>query len=100
LVSSQTTADGPQPPPDLEAPECELWYAITAEWRGTPTSFHMLADALRTHARARECAAVVAEEGLQVSGRDNQPRAHPLLAAERSALASYHRQLKLLGIKY
>jgi hypothetical protein len=42
----------------------------------------------------------VAVEGMTLVGRDKQVRAHPLLAIERSAIASYQRQLKTLGIKF
>jgi len=42
----------------------------------------------------------LAAEGMIVEGRDGQTRAHPLLAVERSAVASYQWQLKTLGIKF
>src|SRR5262249_2983827 len=100
LVSSSPVENSPPPPADLGAPECEIWRDIVADWRGPRLSYAVLADALRVHQTPREARATVAEEGMTVVGRDKQVRAHPLLAIERSAIASYQRQLKVLGIKF
>jgi hypothetical protein len=100
LVSSSPGENAPAPPDDLGEPEREIWRDIVADWRGPRLSYAVLADALRAHQTAREARATVAEEGMTVVGRDNQVRAHPLLAIERSAIASYQRQLKTLGIKF
>jgi hypothetical protein len=100
LVASSPIENSPPPPDDLGEPEREIWRDIVADWRGPRLSYAVLADALRAHQTAREARATVAEEGMTVVGRDNQVRAHPLLAIERSAIASYQRQLKTLGIKF
>jgi hypothetical protein len=100
LVSSSPVENSPPPPDDLGEPEREIWRDIVADWRGPRLSYAVLGDALRAHQTAREARATVAEEGMTVVGRDNQVRAHPLLAIERSAIASYQRQLKVLGIKF
>ena len=103
LVSSSlppSSVNPPPPPEDLGEPEQQIWRDIVADWRGPRLSYAVLADALRAHQTAREARATVAEEGMTVVGRDNQVRAHPLLAIERSAIASYQRQLKVLGIKF
>jgi P27 family predicted phage terminase small subunit len=100
LVASSPAENAPAPPDDLGEPEREIWRDIVADWRGPRLSYAVLADALRAHQTAREARSTVAEEGMTVVGRDNQVRAHPLLAIERSAIASYQRQLKALGIKF
>jgi len=103
LVSSSlapSSVNPPPPPDDLGEPERQIWRDIVAEWRGPRVSYALLADALRAHQCARKCSEVIAAEGMTVEGRDGQTRAHPLLAVERSAIASYQRQLKTLGIKF
>ena len=100
LVSSSPAENSPAPPDDLGEPEREIWRDIVCDWRGPRLSYAVLADALRAHQTAREARATVAEEGMTVVGRDGQTKAHPLLAIERSAIASYQRQLKVLGIKF
>jgi hypothetical protein len=100
LVATSLPDESPPPPDDLAAPERAIWCAITAEWRGTPSSFVMLATALKAHQRARECGEIIEAEGMCVTGRDGQTKAHPLLAVERSATASFQRQLKALKVKF
>jgi P27 family predicted phage terminase small subunit len=103
LVSSSpplSPINPPPPPDDLEEPERVIWRDIVAEWRGPRLSYAVLLDALRAHQTARKCSEVIAVEGMTVEGRDGQTKAHPLLAVERSAIASYQRQLKTLGIKF
>jgi len=100
LVVSSPSSEVPPPPTDLGEPECEIWHAIAAEWKGTRASFLVLADALKAHQRAREIGEIIEKEGYTETGRDGQNKPHHLLAAERSATASYQRQLKQLGIKF
>jgi|SRR5215467_388196 len=100
LVSSAQVENPPPPPEDLGEPERQIWRDIVADWRGPRLSYAVLADALKAHQCARKCSEVVAAEGMTVEGRDGQLKAHPLLAIERSAIASYQRQLKVLGIKF
>ena len=92
--------DHPPPPPELEAPEAAVWNAIVQEFKGPPVAYMVLVDALKARQRARECAAIIEREGYTETGRDGQNKPHHLLAAERSATASYQRQLKSLGIKF
>src|SRR5215470_9066867 len=103
LVSSSlapSSVNPPPPPEDLGEPEQQIWRDIVADWRGPRVSYALLADALRAHQCARKCSEAITREGMTVEGRDGQTRAHPLLAVERSAIASYQRQLKTLGIKF
>jgi hypothetical protein len=103
LVSSSlapSSVNPPPPPEDLGEPEQQIWRDIVADWRGPRVSYALLADALRAHQCARKCSEAIAREGMTVEGRDGQTRAHPLLAVERSAIASYQRQLKTLRIKF
>jgi P27 family predicted phage terminase small subunit len=100
LVASSTPNNPPPPPDHLEEPEAALWRAIVAEFRGPAVAYLVLADALKAHQRARQCSEIIEAEGYSETGRDGQAKAHHLLAAERSATASYQRQLKALGIKF
>jgi hypothetical protein len=100
LVSSSPPTEAPPPPDDLEEPERQIWRDIVAEFKGPPVAYHILADALKARQRARECGEIIEKEGYSETGRDGQSKPHHLLAAERSATASYQRQLKALGIKF
>jgi len=100
LVSLSRSNPPPPAPDHLEEPERVIWRAVVAEFKGPRLSYEILADALKAHQCARKCSEIVAAEGMTVEGRDGQLKAHPLLAIERSATASYQRQLKTLGIKF
>src|SRR5262249_55090215 len=66
---------------------------------GSRASFTLLVTGLEAHQRARECREIIEAEGLTVTGRDGQPRAHPLINAERDARRSFAAVFKKLGIK-
>jgi hypothetical protein len=100
LVASSPPNEAPAPPDDLAEPEREIWTAICSDFRGPQASYLVLADALKAHQRAREIGAIIESEGYSETGRDGQSKPHHLLAAERSATASYQRQLKALGVKF
>ena len=100
LVASATPNNAPSPPDNLEPPEAAIWRAIVAEFKGPAVAYLVLGDALKSHQRARQCAEIIEQDGYTETGRDGQNKPHHLLAAERSATASYQRQLKALGIKF
>jgi hypothetical protein len=100
LVASSPPDHPPPPPDDLEEPEREIWRDIVAEFKGPRIAYRVLADALKAHQRSRELGEIIEEQGYSEIGRDGQSKPHHLLAAERSATASYQRQLKALGVKF
>lgn len=53
---------------------------------------------VKTVQRLVEVEATLAEAGIVVGGSKQQPRAHPLLAAERSLRADVSRELERLGL--
>lgn len=59
----------------------------------------VLLTALEAHGRARQCRETIDREGLTVTGRDNQVKPHPLLAAERDARAQWLAGVKALGLE-
>ena len=99
LVAISPPPDVPQPPPHLGEPERAIWAYIVADWSGSRASFAVLTAGLEAHQRARECREIIGEEGMVVTGRDNQPRAHPLINAERDARRAFAQTFRQLGIK-
>jgi P27 family predicted phage terminase small subunit len=99
LVVSQPTDHRPPPPDYLGAPERQIWADVVADWKGSRSSFSVLASGLESHQRAREARETIDEEGLTIIGRDGQPKAHPLCSVERDARAAFQRTFKQLGIK-
>ena len=100
LVATSPPDILPPPPDHLGAPEQQIWRDILRDWRGTDASLAVLASGLEVLQRARECRQVINEEGLTVTGRDGQVKAHPLLIAERAAHKQFQATLKQLGIKF
>jgi P27 family predicted phage terminase small subunit len=99
LVASQPADDPPPPPAHLGEREQAIWNAVAADWKGTAASFIVLTTALEAHQRAREARQIIDDEGMVVTGRDGQSKAHPLCSVERDARAAFQRTIKQLGIK-
>jgi P27 family predicted phage terminase small subunit len=99
LISSSPSADQPPPPDHLGEPEKQIWRDILRDWKGTDASLAVLASALEILQRAHECRQIIDDEGLTVTGRDGQVKAHPLLIAERAAHKQFQTTLRQLGIK-
>jgi P27 family predicted phage terminase small subunit len=70
-----------------------------ADWTGSRASFAVLVAGLEAHQRAREAREIIAAEGMVVTGRDGQVKAHPLINAERDARRAFAQTFKQLGIK-
>jgi P27 family predicted phage terminase small subunit len=88
-----------QPPAHLGEPERQIWDDVMRGWSGEQASFAVLCSGLEAHQRARECREIIADEGLIVTGRDGQSKAHPLINAERDARRAFQQTFKQLGIK-
>jgi P27 family predicted phage terminase small subunit len=100
LVAAQPFKDDlPPAPAHLAAPEREIWSDVVREFSGTAASLAVLAAGLEARERARECRAIIAAEGLTVTGRDGQTKSHPLCAVERDSAAAFQRTFRALGIK-
>ena len=70
---------------------------------GDGPSQSLLRTALEAHQRARECREAVDRDGMTLPDRFGQLKAHPLLSAERDALAAFlnamrHLALDLTGV--
>jgi P27 family predicted phage terminase small subunit len=100
LIASQPIDEPPpSPPPHLGEPEQRIWRGVTADYAGTPASFAVLCSGLEAHQRARECREIIECDGMVVTGRDGQTKAHPLINAERDARRAFQQTFKALGIK-
>jgi P27 family predicted phage terminase small subunit len=98
-VSTALPDQPPEPPPHLEPPERQIWNDVVAEWSGSKASFAVLTSGLEAHMRARQCAAIIDEEGMVTLGRDGQPRVHPLCQVERANRKAFEQVFRQLGIK-
>ncbi|MGB3744674.1 MAG: P27 family phage terminase small subunit [Xanthobacteraceae bacterium] len=99
LVASSPPDVPPAPPPHLGEPERQIWDDVVRDFRGTSAAFAVLTSGLEAHMRARECRAILAEEGLTVTGRDGQTKAHPLCTVERQYLKAFQQTFHQLKIK-
>ena len=100
LVTSRPSTADPSPPPShLGAPERKIWANVVAEYQGTLTSLSVLASGLEAHQRAREAREIIETEGMVVTGRDGQSKAHPLCTVERDARKAFQQTFRYLGIK-
>jgi hypothetical protein len=60
----------------------------------------VLATALEAHRRSRECREAILREGMTITGRDGQAKAHPLLAVERDARRAFLAAVRALGLAW
>jgi hypothetical protein len=97
--SNRKARKGPPPPPHLEAPERKLWMAITRENHfESEAALALLRSTLEAHQRARTCRETVDREGPIYRDRFNQPKPHPLIAAERDARAAFVAGMRSLNL--
>jgi len=97
--SNRKARKGPPPPPHLEAPERKLWTAIIGEHAfESEAALALLRSTLEAHQRARTCRETVDREGAIYRDRFNQPKPHPLIAAERDARAAFVAGMRSLNL--
>jgi len=82
LIAPLPPSNFPAAPSHLGQEETRIWDDVVREYRGTDASLALLTSGLECHLRARECRETIAREGMVVFGRDDQAKAHPLLAVE------------------
>ena len=89
-----------QPPDHLGEPERQIWKHVFSDYElSTETAVHVLTTALEAHQRCREARQRIEEDGTVVTGRDGQPKPHPLLSTERDARAQWLAAIKQLGLE-
>jgi hypothetical protein len=93
--------DPPPPPDHLGQPERELWGHFFREYQLEGIIAETFVEmALCAHMQARTCGERIrADGGPVIAGRYGQPKAHPLLSAERRAWATYFVALKALKLE-
>jgi len=86
-------------PPQLGAEARRWWDRIVAAYEIEDEGGRLLLQtAMEAFQLMRECQAAIARDGLVTRGSKRQPRAHPLLAAERDARAQMLAALKQLNL--
>jgi hypothetical protein len=89
----------PLPPKHLLQPERKIWKAIVHESTfDSEASVALLQATLESHQRARLCRETVDREGATYLDRFDQPKPHPLLAAERDARSAFIAGMKALNL--
>jgi len=90
---------GPPPPKHLAVPERRLWTAIIREnLFDSEAALSILRSTLEAHQRARTCRETVDREGAIYRDRFDQPKPHPLIAAERDARAAFVAGMRALNL--
>ncbi|WMT78856.1 P27 family phage terminase small subunit [Bradyrhizobium sp. Ash2021] len=80
-------------------PERRLWVSILRENAiEGEAALSLLKSTLESHQRARLCREQVDNEGSTYLDRFEQPKPHPLLAAERDARASFLAGMRALKL--
>jgi hypothetical protein len=97
--STRRERKDPAPPKHLQLPERRLWASILREnvIEGE-AALSILKSTLEAHQRARLCREQVDREGSTYLDRFEQPKPHPLLAAERDARASFVAGMRALRL--
>ena len=95
--SNRRARKGPPPPKHLALPERRLWEAILRE-NLLDSALSILRTTLEAHQRARTCRETVDSEGPIYRDRFNQPKPHPLIAAERDARAAFVAGMRALNL--
>jgi hypothetical protein len=86
-------------PAHLEEPEANLFRAIIRDFKfDDDASIELLTQAMEAKMRARRCRESIDKIGEVWRDDKNNLRPHPLLAAERSARASYAGFMRLLRL--
>src|SRR5262245_61418996 len=75
-----------------------LWTDVVSSWQIDPAALTILAVGCEELMRKDAARAIVDREGMALSDRFGQSRAHPMLAVERDARAGLLRALKQLGL--
>jgi len=98
-----TPARPPTPPPPapshLEKAEKTVWADLVSRFVfDDPGSYELLSSAMDARCRMRRCRQAINKDGETFIDPKGCLRPHPLLAAERSARASYLHAMRMLKI--
>jgi hypothetical protein len=86
-------------PSHLDEPERQLWVGLVRDYKfDDQASLELLQSALEAKMRSRRCRERIDEEGETWRDDKGNLRPHPLLAAERSARASYLGIMRMLRL--
>ena len=97
--SARREAKDPAAPKHLQLPERQLWASILRENAiEGEAALSLLESTLEAHQRARLCREQVDREGSTYLDRFEQPKSHPLLAAERDARAAFLAGMRALRL--
>ena len=90
--------DALPPPPDLGEHGKAFWTRVLESFFLDPHNIDLLTQACQSLDLAAAARAQVAKDGLLMDDRFDQKKAHPLLAVERDAKATFRHLYKLLGL--
>ena len=88
-----------KPPKALSREAKGWWRRLLGEYEiGDEAGFLLLQTALESFDRMREAQAALATDGLIVTDRFGQPKAHPLTVVERDSRSQMLASLKMLNL--
>lgn len=85
-------------PPHLSEEAKAIYVRIVGGYDFDDVMTLILTSALEAFDTMRDAQRIIAEEGLIIKDRFEQPKAHPAVAVERDAKTSMLRNLKSLGL--
>jgi P27 family predicted phage terminase small subunit len=92
------TRSDAKPPKTLSVEARRRWRELQQAYAITdPAGMQILSTGLEAFDRMKQCQAAIGRDGMTITDRFGQPKAHPLLAAERDARAQYLAALKSLN---
>ncbi|MBM3131735.1 MAG: hypothetical protein FJZ95_01715 [Chloroflexi bacterium] len=88
----------PKPPKHLKAATRRWFGQVLEEYNLEPHHVRLLTLAGESYDRAQQAREIIAQQGLTVTDRFGQVRAHPLLAVERDCRIAFARLLRELSL--
>jgi phage terminase small subunit len=89
----------PTPPDDLSSDAAGFFVRIAEEYELDAAGERLLAEAARALDRIGEARAILVDEGIAVTDRFGQRKAHPMVAVERDARIGFARMLRELALE-
>ena len=88
----------PKAPAHLKEPTRAWWRNVVREWSLEEHHVRVLTLAAEAYDRATDAQALIARDGLVVSGREGGVRPHPAVGIRRDAETSFARLLRELDL--
>jgi P27 family predicted phage terminase small subunit len=92
------TTKPPRPPRHLSADARVLFAAVTRDYALEPHQLAVLVKGLEAYDRAEQARRMIAADGLVITSRLGETKAHPAVAIERDSRTAFLAAVKQLGL--